>query len=439
MADSPLDRARRLVWNADQRRLRAPIRLPLGIVLLFLVGLALSVGAGVLSGALALDLGDGLAGQTVSTAVATLVPLVGVYVVSRVLDRRWFTDFGFHLDADWWLDCAFGAALGAVLMAGIFLLELAAGWVTVTGYLVVEPGGSFAAAFAGAVVLFVGVSVREELLLRGYLLTNLAEGGVGLPGLSPRGAVVLATVLSSGVFGLLHASNPNATALSTASIGVAGVFLALGYLLTGELAIPIGLHLTWNLFQGTVFGFPVSGLGFGVSVVGIEQSGPTVATGGSFGPEAGLTGLTAMVLGSALTVAWVRWRTGTAALDPAVWTPDLRWRSSTPGAATTGGTHTWEATDEWTATGDWAPATERLEEVDERTETETELAARGAEEPQSGRPGESSAEDADPDTNTDDDPDPDTDDDPDPDTDDDPDPDTDDDPDPDTDDDPRSP
>jgi hypothetical protein len=392
MADSPLDRARRLVWNDDQRRLRAPVRLPLGIVLLFLVGLALSVGATVVSDALGVDLGGGLAGQATSTAVATLVPLVGVYVVGRVLDRRWFTDFGFHLDADWWLDCTFGAALGAALMGGIFLLELAAGWVSVTGYLVVETGQSFAAAFAGAVVLFVGVSVREELLLRGYLLTNLAEGGVGLPGLSPRGAVVLATVLSSGVFGLLHASNPNATALSTASIGVAGVFLALGYLLTGELAIPIGLHLTWNLFQGTVFGFPVSGLGFGVSVVGIEQSGPTVATGGSFGPEAGLTGLTAMVLGSALTVAWVRWRTGTVALDAAVWTPDLRWRSSAPGATATDGTHTWEATDEWTATDDWEPATERLEEVDERTETETELAAKRAEEGGVERDGGPSAE-----------------------------------------------
>jgi hypothetical protein len=36
--------------------------------------------------------------------------------------------------------------------------------------------------------------------------------------------------------------------------------------------------------------------------------------------------MTAMVVGSLLTVWWVRWRTGSVGLDSAVWTPDLRWR-----------------------------------------------------------------------------------------------------------------
>ncbi|NJL33875.1 MAG: hypothetical protein HC893_08460 [Chloroflexaceae bacterium] len=83
------------------------------------------------------------------------------------------------------------------------------------------------------------------------------------------------------------------------------MFLGLGYVLTGQLAISIGLHITWNFFQGTVFGFPVSGQDFTrVGVFSIEQGGPPLWTGGAFGPEAGLMGLLTIALGSALTVGW---------------------------------------------------------------------------------------------------------------------------------------
>jgi hypothetical protein len=322
---------RRFVWNADERRLRAPLRLLLGTVVLFAIGLPFVLVATPLFGWLDTLLGDTsvevVVRQSLSTVLATALPVFGVYLAGRLLDRRWFGDFGFHIDRDWWLDCAFGAALGAGLMAAVFGLELAAGWLTVTGLFAVDAANlTFGPAFFTTAVLFVGVSIREELLLRGWFLTNLAEGTAGYRGISPRTAVVFATLLSSVVFGILHAANPNATAISTASISLAGVFLALGYLLTGELAIPVGLHLTWNLFQGSVFGFPVSGLGLGVSVIAVEQGGPTLVTGGQFGPEAGLIGMTAMVVGSLLTVWWVRWRTGTVELDSAVWTPELRWR-----------------------------------------------------------------------------------------------------------------
>ena len=126
---------------------------------------------------------------------------------------------------------------------------------------------------------------------------------------------MLAWVISSIFFGALHIGNPNATFLSTANIAVAGLMLGLGYVLTGELAIPIGLHITWNLFQANVYGFPVSGLKpLGATFLEIEQGGPETWTGGPFGPEAGLIGVSAMILGGLLITLWVRLRSGKVAI-----------------------------------------------------------------------------------------------------------------------------
>jgi membrane protease YdiL (CAAX protease family) len=180
-------------------------------------------------------------------------------------------------------------ALGALLMSAVFLVELGFGWITVTGaFRSLAPGTPFALAMLLPATFFVCVGVYEELLFRGYQLRNAAEG-LNLPVVGPRNAVILAWVLSSALFGYLHANNPNATLLSTVNISVAGLMLGLGYVLTGELAIPIGLHVTWNLFQGGVFGFPVSGREpLGASVLSTDQAGPGLWTGGPFGPEGGL-------------------------------------------------------------------------------------------------------------------------------------------------------
>ena len=241
---------------------------------------------------------------------AALVAVASVWLAGRFLDGRTFSGFGLHLNRAWWSDFGFGLLLGASLMSGIFLFELAAGWVTVTGTLEAVDGRSFFPAILAPVVLYSCVGFYEELVSRGYQLTNLAEG-LNLPGIGPTGAILLAWVLSSSFFGLLHTFNPNATALSTFNIALAGMMLGLGYVLTGELAIPIGLHATWNFFQGNVFGLPVSGRDpSGATFLTTEQAGPNLLTGGPFGPEGGLLTPAAMVLGLLLISLYVYLRTG---------------------------------------------------------------------------------------------------------------------------------
>ncbi len=291
-------------WNRRERRLRSLWRL-LGALVLF-VGATLAL-------AVPLEL---LGWVQMGALFSLLTSVLAVWAAGRWLDRRPFTDFGLHLDRRWWIDLGFGLLLGALLMAAIFAVEWAAGWISVEKtFAVTNPERSFLPAILSAALHFLAVGISEELLFRGYLLRNLSEG-FKFPAIGARGAVVLAWVLSSLLFGFAHAANPNATVISTANIALAGIFLGVGYVLTGDLAIPIGVHITWNFFQGNVFGFPVSGsLTPFATFVAIDQGGPELWTGGPFGPEAGLIGIIAIVLGTVLTWLWIRRTHGQATVD----------------------------------------------------------------------------------------------------------------------------
>lgn len=289
-----------IFWNRNQHRLRAFWRIAFVGLLVRMLTLLITV----VSYAYARL---SLAGYLWTITVPRLLLTVGsIWLAGHFIDRRRFREFGFHWSRQWWLDFGFGMALGVIILGTIFLIEWGLGWVTISG--VFSPGygaHSFLGAIWIPVFLFIAVGIYEELLFRGYFLRNLAEG-LKWRGIGPRLAIVLAWTLSSIYFGYAHFGNPNATILSSANLAAAGLFLGLGYILTGELAISIGLHITWNLFEGNVFGFPVSGSRFGPTFIAIRQGGPTLWTGGAFGPEAGLLCLIVILFGSGLTLLWVR-------------------------------------------------------------------------------------------------------------------------------------
>lgn len=310
----------RLFWNHDEGRLRAGWRLALHLLVLLILIAALGTlvigvaGLALGPGAIELDpevlaapgglltqfpLVDILSNLSVLAAMA-----LSIWFAGRFFDKRPFSSFGLRLNRRWWADFAFGLALGGVLMAAIFLVQMGAGWITITGTFY-SPVGSFATGITTALILFVAVGIQEELLSRGYHLRNIAEG-LNHPRIGPAAALMLGYIGSSAIFGALHLANPHTTWISTTNLVLAGLLLGLGYLFTGELAIPIGLHITWNFFQGNVFGFPVSGMGAGATLIAIQQGGPELWTGGPFGPEAGLIGLLAMTLGALLIYLWVR-------------------------------------------------------------------------------------------------------------------------------------
>ncbi|MFC7158098.1 type II CAAX prenyl endopeptidase Rce1 family protein [Halomarina halobia] len=118
------------------------------------------------------------------------------------------------------------------------------------------------------------------------------------------------------MFGALHAANPGATVVSVLGVSLAGVWLALGYVLTGELAIPIGAHVSWNFFLGPIYGFPVSGNRVSPSLVRVQEIGPDVLTGGRSAPRPAWSGSRPCSSGASPSSATSRRATGGSRSPP---------------------------------------------------------------------------------------------------------------------------
>lgn len=139
---------------------------------------------------------------------------------------------------------------------------------------------------------FLVVAVCEEVIFRGIVFRMIDE----------RWGTVVALVVSALIFGLVHITNDNATVWSSIAIAVeAGLLLAAAYKWSGTLWLPIGIHWSWNFFQGPVFGFAVSGNDT-ESLVKPVIEGSQWLTGGSFGAEASIP---AAVLGLAVAIVFL--------------------------------------------------------------------------------------------------------------------------------------
>ncbi len=288
---------KKLFLSPGEPRLRAGWRL--AIQTLFM--LVLLIGVEILLNSLIPIFHLSLPGES-SLAVSGLAELVAftvsVYLARRFLDRRSFPSLGLKLDRRTFPDLLTGIAITFVMMGLIYLAMHAFGWVQFQGF-----AWNFQPLFIvlGQTLLyflvFAVVGWQEELLVRGYQLQTLASGA----------NLFWGVVFSSVLFGLMHLGNPGATWVSAAGIFFAGLFLALGYVCTGQLWLSIGLHIGWNFFEGIVFGFPVSGLAT-FPLLRNSISGPPLWTGAAFGPEAGLIVLPALLLGALLIGLYTRQR-----------------------------------------------------------------------------------------------------------------------------------
>ncbi len=193
-----------------------------------------------------------------------------LWLFMKFIDRKPLMSLGLKYEG-FQQDFKFGLILGAGLIAiGFFSLFI-------LGYVRVE---SFSFPFLDIVlyfILFVVVAFHEEIMLRGYILRSLMESMNRY----------LALAISSLIFMTVHLLNPNISFLGAVNLFLAGIVLGIYYVHKSNLWLPIGMHLTWNFFQGPIFGFEVSGIK-SQSLIKQTVNGSDLITGGKFGFEASL-------------------------------------------------------------------------------------------------------------------------------------------------------
>jgi len=280
--------------SSNEPRLRAGWRLLLQTLLMVILAVILQ---SVLSMAIIRG-GSGNNDLFISQTLELTIFVTSIYIARRFLDKRSFVSLGLQINKQAFTDIFSGIAITFVMMGSIYFAETAAGWLTFESFAWQnESVSNVSTGVLTFLAVFIFVGWNEELLSRGYHLQTLASGT----------NLFWGVIISSSLFGLGHLGNPNATWVSAAGIFFAGIFLAYGYLRTGQLWLSIGLHIGWNFFEGVVFGFPVSGLDI-YRLIHHQIQGPEIWTGGAFGPEAGLIILPTLAMGSGLIYFYTRGR-----------------------------------------------------------------------------------------------------------------------------------
>ena len=213
--------------------------------------------------------------------------LLFAWFFARKIDRIPLREFGFR----WYPGELFiGAGYGILLILAAYIVYIIAGFAQISGF---GTAGMTTSALVWQVVLgFVALiiaAIHEELLARGYILRNFMQT------MNNWVALIVTGLIFSG----MHLLNPNLEILGLINIFLAGILFGVYYIHRKNLWFPIGLHFTWNFFQGMVFGIPVSGQKM-PSILSTNVSGPEILTGGKFGIEASLIGtviLIAAILG----------------------------------------------------------------------------------------------------------------------------------------------
>jgi membrane protease YdiL (CAAX protease family) len=254
-----------LVWNPTEQRIRAGWR-----VLVSFVAVLAGV---VLAAAVPLPVTGKLQSVALGLAVRTCV-VVGVAVtLVRVVDRRPLRALGFRPSLQWGLRLLAGVGTAFVIVSGATATMLVVGWATVGGT-VVSPRVAFVPAVLLSLVYAVCVGIWEETLFRGLLLRNGAEG------LTDRLSRRQAVAVSLGGVAVLHALL-RLPGLSSARVlpfyVLASSLYGLAYVVTGDLAFPIGLHAGVDFGMLALFGFhDVSTF---PALVTLTFTGPPVAVG----------------------------------------------------------------------------------------------------------------------------------------------------------------
>ncbi|MGO4887487.1 CPBP family intramembrane glutamic endopeptidase [Anaerobacillus sp. MEB173] len=224
----------------------------------------------------------GISMSMTSSGIVQTVPFIIItwFIWKYIGYKKW--SIGFK-EKYWKKELCIGLIVGFCLMSLIVLLILTADDVSIRYYMVNK---EVLLSLVPLFFLFLMVGFSEELFSRG-LIMGAAKYYAGK---------WFAIAFSAIGFSLLHAGNNHFSfGLPFINLILAGLMFALFREWRGSIWLAVGLHITWNFFQGPVYGFRVSGISL-PSIITIDYMsyGSPYINGGEFGPEGSM--ITSVIL-----------------------------------------------------------------------------------------------------------------------------------------------
>ncbi len=220
----------------------------------------------------------GIIGMTIISLFGLGGTLLTVWLFRKFIDKKSMKSLGFEFKA-YRNDLFAGMGWGFLLI----LIGFMALWIS--GMLKISSVQFNPLSIFFFLLMFIIVALNEEILVRGYILINLMDSM----------NKYIALIISSLLFATMHLMNANMSLVPAINIFLAGILLGIYFVHKGNLWFPIGMHITWNFFQGPIFGFEVSGH-ITDSIIVQDIAGHELLTGGEFGFEGSLIATVAMIV-----------------------------------------------------------------------------------------------------------------------------------------------
>jgi uncharacterized protein len=222
-----------------------------------------------------------------------LIFLLASWIMGRI-EGRTIADYGLPwrkmFRAQFWQ----GAMIGFALLTALLLAMRLCG-VLYFGTIALHGADVWKWATAYALV-FILVALREEFRARGYALFTLSAGIGFWP----------AAILSSAFFGYSHHGNTGEDWIGLFNAGLFGLLACFFLRRTGNLWMPIGVHMAFDWGETYFYGVADSGQVLPGHLLNSTSSGRAWLSGGSVGPEGSLLCTLLILVLWLLCALWLR-------------------------------------------------------------------------------------------------------------------------------------
>ena len=222
-----------------------------------------------------------------------LIFLSASWIMGRI-EGRTIADYGLPWRTMVRLQFWQGALLGFASITGLLVAMRAVGVFHVDG-IALHGFDIWKWAIAWALV-FILVALREEFRARGYGLFTLSAGIGFWP----------AAILSAAFFGYSHHGNSGEDWIGLFNAGAFGLLACFLLRRTGNLWMPIGLHMAFDWGETYFYGVADSGQTLPGHLLNSSSSGPPWLSGGTVGPEGSALCTLLIVVVWLICAGWLR-------------------------------------------------------------------------------------------------------------------------------------